>query len=369
MADRVEALERSRGGVHARTLDRLQQLSGQASIVEDVSERVRGLEQSTGRMRDMDEVLNQVVKDLDRVVTRTATLDDAMNRIAALERSLPDEQPLRPEVTQGLKRLAAEVDRLRAVPARMAALEQAQGKVPAGALMELRDQLTALSAEVRRLKSPPDRSRTLDELSSRLAKLEQAVPARGPDHSKALAGVQAHLERLSTQVAALRAVPGRVQALEQAQGRSGTSDEELAALRRDVEEVSGRLEGLEGARARTDEMLQSIGKRFDRVGTRLGALKNVPDRLELLEKMATDADTADGGFERLRSDVVAVAETIEGLTARLHRLEQGSVRSDALARGLSAAIDALDQLSVQVATLEHTVHRSGQSVDSQRRAR
>lgn len=423
MAERLETLERSRGGINARVLARLQQLSNRASAVDDVSERVRALEQANGRVRNMEKALNHVVEDLGHVM-RSGSLDEVTKRVARLEHRLPGEQPPSDDVMQEMKRLAAEVDRLGAVPRRVAALEQTQGDSPDEELRDVREGLTSLSAEVAQLRSAPDRSRMLEELSSRLSKLEQAVPQAvpqtGAQQGTTLAAVQSRLERLTTHVAALQSVPERVRALEQAQGHGGDPEPALAALRRDVEKLSAyvaplpqlreqvgtlaqsqdRLRGLEAAldgverglaevraqrspvddianrlktledgRARTDELLDNIGKRFDRLGTRVGALKNVPDRMELLEKTVAEADTAASGFDRLQGNVVALADTMEELTERLHRLEQASSRSDAVARGLSGAIEALDQLSAQVAGLEHTVNTWGERGDDQRRAR
>lgn len=421
-ADRLEAMQESGAATDARVLTALEKLSVQVSVLEGVPERVQALEQSNERMQSMEKVLNHLVHDLDQVVAQTAGLEDITNRVAALERRPRGDRTPPAEVVRYVERLASQVNELRDVPTRMAALEEARSRTPGEELgTGLNERLTALSAEVQRLKAVPAQSRTLEELSGRVNRLEHAVPPPAEftaGQTKALAAAQAHVERLTSHVTALQAMPQRVEALEQAQAHSSTLENALAALRQNVEDMAaqlaplrgvpqqietlrqsheriepiesaleelsqavaqvragltsfgdipGRLETLEYAKGQADKTLDSVSKRFDRLATRVGALKDAPERLERLEKTALEADTAGGGFDGLQRDFVAVTETIEQLADRLRDLERASARSDNLARGLSTAIDSLDQLSAQVARIDHTVHGGGTRGQSQRR--
>lgn len=215
----------------------------------------------------------------------------------------------------------------------------------------------------------------LQEIPDRVRALEQGQ-GRGSGLAEALGGLRRNVEDLSAQLAPLSRLREQVGVLAQTQDRVETLETavgdvvralaQVRAERAPVDDIVNRLATLDDARARTDEFLDSIGKRFDRLGTRVGALKGVPDRLELLEKTVAEADAAARGLDRLQTNVVAVGDTVEELRDRLHLLKQSSSRGDAVAGGLSAAIEALDQLSAQVAGLEHTAQTWGKRGDNHR---
>ncbi|MGI9119237.1 MAG: hypothetical protein ACR2G7_03785 [Acidimicrobiales bacterium] len=308
------------------------------TILDDVAARVDALEAANGRDGAIHQMLTAMAQTLERLSSKVATMESVPERLDALERSVAEAPPAKvvTELVKGSERMMAHLDRLsaqvgplQAVPKRMVAVEGAQGRLGA--------------------------------VEKALAGLISSAQQQSAD----VAALKAFAER----VAALEEVAGGLSAIEPALADFGQGLEEVRANLAPMAEVVKKVEALEQAGAPPSErLLTSVTKRLDRLSTQAALIKEVPDRLDSLEKAAADGDRASEALERLdqlAAHVHALQERLDDVPLRLASLEQARTsqvldqmgsRNEALSRGLGGAIDMIDQLSHQITLLEHTVH-------------
>lgn len=334
----VEAVVKAVGGI-AAGLDRL---TTDVKQFQAVPGRVEALERrATSPSPAGAKVMERLAGDIARLSVR---IDDLA---AADVKSKKDNLALQ-EVLKGLAPRIDELDKARArdnsarppgpsgadIAVVMREVEQRVGQQ----VQQRFDKLTSrmapleeLAARVERLEkaepppSAPDLTVRVEKLAAQLAALESRPAARpeppGQQHriasmEKVLAGLVQGIERLSGRVAGMDEVPKRIDALEWAQ-RSTAEGLKAERARADRER---RAEGTKAEAQPSDgppldKVLASIGKRLDRLSTQVGELKGLPERIQAIED--------DPG------------------------------RTETLSRGLAGAIDMIDQLSAQLAAIEH----------------
>jgi chromosome segregation ATPase len=373
-------------------------LDGRLSSLEEVAKKVTALDQERGRLAALDKVLAGLVQGGERLTGRVDALEAApvpetaspgretdpaelkvlSDRVAALEGAPPIEPPVPAALVKQMERLIGQVATLQNSTTRLAALE-----------------------------GVPDRLVTLEKA---VATVESKAERAGPKHD--LEAVTAHLQRLTAEVAPLRAVPKRVESIERVQGRVNAIDKSLATLTRSVgdlsvkvaatatstvepetklriealdavsadlaqtvnelssrvaglDEVPKRVEALEQSSAPSEKLVASVAKRVDRLSTQSASVKELPERVEALERAMSGDRRQDQTTEQVKGiaqEVKVLHSALEVLVPRLQALEaatgavetpnQSPDRSDALAVGLGHAIDMIDQLAHQVAVLE-----------------
>ncbi|MGI9120393.1 MAG: hypothetical protein ACR2G7_09790, partial [Acidimicrobiales bacterium] len=352
-------------GVDQRMQQLSSQLSSQLASLEALPSRMAELERAGEMPQErFTEMMSERLLPFASVLT---TLKGLPERLTALEEVTPsgDQPAVPPVLVEDVERLSAQVAMLRDVP----------------------DQVKVVVEEVKeRLGGFPDPSvltdvvqrseRTvahLDRLSSQLAPM-QAVPKRVEAVEKVLGRVNAlqkvvaglvhgEQERAAT-MASLEEVPERLAALEHVEARTGVIDAGLVDLSRNLEQLSAqlsslgdvpkRLEALEQfPSAATEKLLESITERLDLLAAHAAQLQDVPERLAGVEVGSrTRSEIVQNLFIDIGAQLNAQKAVLHGLPERLDLLEDSAVRTSALAGGLGAAIDMLDQLAAQVAALE-----------------
>lgn len=307
-----------------------------------------------------------------------------VDRIAALESAPPGEAAVAAGLVDRVERLAGQVAALASEP-------PAEPRVPA----ELVKQMERLVGQVAVLDGTTKRLAALEGIPDRMATLEHSVAALEPSAAGAgspddLEAITAHLTRLTSEVASLRAVPKRVEAIEKVQGRVNAIDKSLAALGRDVDglaekvttpppatldtetrqrietldgslaelgntvgqlsaqvagfdEVPKRVEALEQASSPLEKQVVSMGKRIDRLSTQAASVKELPERVEALEQAASEDPRVDQVTERVEEmdgSLGALRSAIEALAPRLHALGELAPRIQALEEATEEATAA-----------------------------
>lgn len=322
-------------------------------------------------------------------------------------------------IAAALERLTAEVKEIRAVPARVEALErravsskatQAQASQAAGtkAVERLGADLAHLSVRIEDLSTAGGKARNeasavreaLQNMSSRLEQLDKdrarlmaamppirpGAPGPGPDVVAAMqrseqrleqlaarvAPLDQRLEQLSARVPPLDQLAARVRALELAEPPAPAPD-----VAGQVRKLAAQVAALEarpkargedpGQKDRLDAMEKVLGallQTVERVAGRVSGLDEVPKRLEALETAPAVAPPAEGppvekilvGMGKRLDRLSTQVGELKGLPERVRAIETDPGRTETLSRGLGGAIDMIDQLSAQVAAIEHSTH-------------
>lgn len=304
---RMEALERgaiSPAPAGAKVMERLAGDLGRLSVrLDDLSAAGEKSKSDNRAWQEALKGLSSRVESLDKARSRAAAGPSAPGGISGTEVAtmLRDlevrvEQRAGQQVQQGLGKLTNRMEPLEALAARVAALE----KTPPSS-------------------TSPDLTAPVEKLAARLAALESRAtsPPEPPGQQnritsmeKVLVGLVQSVERLSVRASALDDMPKRLDALETAER---VMAERLRAEQAKLERVPTERQQPDGPPI--DKVLASMGKRLDRLSTQVGELKGLPDRMQAIED--------DPG------------------------------RTETLSRGLGGAIDMIDQLSAQVAAMEH----------------
>ncbi len=362
-------------------------LEGRLSSLEAIAERVGSLDQERSRLAALDKILAGLVQGSVRLAGRVEALEAAPIPEVAAPVPVVDHAP-------ALKVLADRVGALETTPT-------VEPRIPA----RLVAQMERLVSQVAALEQTPDR----------MAAVERSVEALssgrdGAGRDRELHGITSHLERLAAEVASQRAVPKRVEAIERTQGRIKAIDKTLATLSHRIDDLSNevaatttptaepetpprvealeavvaelvqsvgqfsalvagldevpkRVEALEQAATPSERIVTSLAKRVDRLSTQAASVKDLTPRLKALEQAAADSTRMKPTTEQVEGiagDVALLRTSLDGLVARLQRLESAPAvaldqppdRTDALIGGLGHAIDMIDQLAHQVAVLE-----------------
>jgi uncharacterized phage infection (PIP) family protein YhgE len=303
--DRLEALERRLGapdfgGMGAgnnKAVERLASDLARLSVrIDDVSNAAA--RSGTSKMADT----------LARLSARVEELDKARSRLEAAASSAPSRpgldaavvakrlEQLESRIDQGQEQEVARLAPLQSLVKRVAALEAAEAPEVPEPTERLSGQVATLTAQVSALEG----AGPSPESSVQLGRVNAM--------EKVLAGLVHSLERISGRVNGLDDVPKRLEALE-------STDDPAVDQVLSVEKVLSMEKTMFDMTASIDKVLGSIGKRLDRLSTQVGELKSLPERVRAVE------------------------------------VDQG--QAETLARGLGGAIDMIDQLSAQVAAIEH----------------
>ncbi|HEV2070135.1 MAG TPA: hypothetical protein VGR26_10105, partial [Acidimicrobiales bacterium] len=414
----------------------LDELISRCEAVEAVDSKVDSLAEAQAALETSFEADAETGRHLEQLSSRLAQLEQRPSPLAALEQlssrlealeaaSPADPAPVQQELTALVDRIAAlestpsheahvpaglgdRVERLADEVAALASAPPAEPRVPPALVKQmelLAGQVAASDGTTKRLaalEGVPDRLVTLEQS---VAALEPSVPGAGPGHD--LDGVTAHLARLTSEVASLRAVPKRVEAIEKVQGRVNAIDKSLATLSRDMsglsekvataptatldpettqridtldgslgelvqtvgqlssqvagfDEVPKRVEALEQTSSPLEKQVASMGKRIDRLSTQAASVKELPGRVEALEQSASDDRRLDQLTERVEEiagGLGALRSTLEALVPRLHALGQLSPRIQALEEATAAAEvpDHSDRSEVLARGLGHAI--------------
>lgn len=439
-SEAVVAIDRRLDELSTR-LAPLEKLPTRLAPLEELPTRIESLEtipqpapaptqEQLATMAEGVKALDRRLSSLEEVTKKVEALDHERDRLAALDKVLAG-------LVQGGERLTGRVDALEAAPQpqvaaagpetdqaqlqvlvdRVTALESAppvKPPVPAALVKQIERLVGQMSA----IQDSTTRLASLEGVPDRLVTLEEAVDAlrsgaAGAGSNENLQSVIAHLHRLTEEVAPLRAVPKRVEAIERVQGRVNAIDKSLATLTRSVgdlsakvaaapamptvepetaariealdaviadvaqrvnelssrvaglDEVPKRVEALEQASAPSEKLVASLAKRVDRLSTQVASVKELPQQVEELERSVSAdrrQDQATQQIQEIAKDVRVLHSALEVLSPRLRALEETTVaaetpeqspdRTDALAVGLGHAIDMIDQLAHQVAVLE-----------------
>lgn len=398
----------------------LDELISRCEAVEAVGSRVDSLAQAQAawettseadaEMSRRLEILTSRLEAIEALPSPLAPLEPLESRLAALEAASPaDPVPVQQDLTGLEHRIAAlesapsgeaavaagltdRVDHLASQVAALASEPPAEPRVPAA----LVKQMELLVGQVAVLDGTTKRLAALEGIPDRMATLEQSVAVREPSASGTgfpddLEAITAHLARLTSEVASLRAVPKRVEAIEKVQGRVNAIDKSLATLSRDVDglaekvttpppatldpetrqrietldgslaelgntvgqlsaqvagfdEVPKRVEALEQASSPLEKQVASMGKRIDRLSTQAASVKELPERVEALEQAASGDPRVDQVTERVEEiagSLGALRSAIEALAPRLHALGELAPRMQALEEA-TAATEAPD---------------------------
>ncbi len=314
----------------------------------------------------------------------------------------------------GLDRLTADVKQIRAVPARVEAIEQrvasqreAGGGTGAGAGTKAMERLAAdvarlsvrlddLSASATKgrkeasavLEAMQAMSARLEKLDKDRARLEATAGARpaapsGPDITATLQRSEQRLEQrfeqrldqVAARVALLDQLAARVKTLEKTESPPAPPD-----VSAQVQKLAARLSALEarpsapqqdpgqpGRLSAMEKVLGGLIQSIERLSARVSALDEVPKRLEALETVpAPTPAPADGPpvekilasmGKRLDRLATQVGE-LKNLPDRVRAIEDNPDRTESLSRGLGGAIDMIDQLAAQVAAIESSSRSS-----------
>ncbi|MDP8953380.1 MAG: hypothetical protein M3N37_00360 [Actinomycetota bacterium] len=330
------------------------------AVVDELADKVRRLESAVESAANAPPPSPRVVR----------AADDG--RVEALTKAVAN-------MAAGLDHLAGDVKELRAVPARMEALERrAASSTPAEA-SEVRKALKAMWSRVEDL----DKSRARLEAGAG----PRPAAAPGPDDAAAGRRVEQRLEQLAARVAPLDQLVARVAALETAEAPavpdvSGQVEKLAAQLSALEARGVGPLEhpGHQGRINAMEKVLAGLVQGIERLSARVAALDEVPKRLEALEtaesplvgrvlasmgKRLEALETAqppptDGPplekvlvsmGKRLDRLSTQVGE-LKGLPDRVRAIEEEPVRTESISRGLGGAIDMIDQLSAEVTAIK-----------------
>lgn len=379
----------------------LDELISRCEAVEAVASKVDSLTQSPPAWETTSEADAEMGRRLEQLSSRLEALEAAsptdpvpvqqqlgglVDRIAALESAPSGEATVPAGLVDRVERLAEAVAALTSEP-------PAEPRVPAALVKQMEllvGQVTALDRTTKRL-AP------LEGIPDRMATLEQSVAALEPSASTTgspdgLEAITAHVARLTSEVASLRAVPKRVEAIEKVQGRVNAIDKSLAKLSRDVvefeakvatpptaaadpettqrvdnldgslaelvqtvgqlsgqvaglDEVPKRIEALEQASSPLEKQVASMGRRIDRLSTQAASVKELPERVEALEQAASADRRVDQVTERVEEiagGLGLLRSGVEALAPRLHALGELAPRIQALEEATAAA-EAPDQ--------------------------
>lgn len=283
----------------------------------------------------------------------------------------------------GLDHLAGDVKELRAVPARMEALERRTASSTPADASEVREALKAMwsrmedldksrarlgagagprpaaapgpdvAAAVQRIEQRLEQR--LERLSARVAPLDQLaarVAALETAEAPAVPDVSGQVEKLAAQLSALEARPGgplehpghqgRINAMEKVLAGLVQGIERLSARVATLDEVPKRLEALETAESPlVGRVLASMGKRLEALETAQPPPTDGPPLEKVLVSMGKRLD-------RLSTQV----GELKGLPERVRAIEEEPVRTESISRGLGGAIDMIDQLSAEVTAIK-----------------
>lgn len=415
----------------------LDELISRCGAVETVASKVDALaqaqaawettSQADGEMGRRLETLSSRLEALEARPSPLAPLEQLSSRLEALEAASPtDPAPVQQELAGLVDRIAAlepapsgeatvpagfvdRVERLAEAVAALASDSPAEPRVPPALVKQMEllvGQVTALDRTTKRL-AP------LEGIPDRMATLEQSVAALEPSASRTgssggLEANTAHVARLTSEVASLRAVPKRVEAIEKVQGRVNAIDKSLANLSRDVveleakvatpppaaadpettrridsldgslaelvqtvgqlsgqvagfDEVPKRVEALEQASSPLDKQVTSMGKRIDRLSTQASSVKDLPERVEALEQAASGDRRVDKVTERVEEiagTLGLLRSAVEALAPRLQALGELSPRIQALEEATAAAkapTQSADRSEVLARGLGHAI--------------
>ncbi len=320
---RVEAVAKAVAGI-AAGLDRL---TADVKQIRSVPARVDALEQRAASPPAAGPGAGAGTKVMERLAGDLARLSVRIDDLAASTTKGRQEAFA---VQQALQGMASRVEKLDKERARLEALATTRPAASAGP-----DVAATLQRSEHRLEQRLDqvaaRVAAFDQLAGRVKALETTeLPPTPPDVSGQVQTLAARLSALETRPVARQedtGQQGRLNAMEKVLGGLVQSIERLSARVAGLDEVPKRLKVLETAPPPAppegppvEKILASMGKRLDRLSTQVGELKNLPDRVQAIED------------------------------------EPG--RTESLSRGLGGAIDMIDQLSAQVAAIEHSSRSS-----------
>ena len=374
----------------------LDELISRCEVVEAVASKVDSLTQAEAALETTSEADAEMGRHLEQLSSRLEALEAAsptdrapvpqevaglMDRMAALESAPPGEAAVPVGLVDRVERLAEAVAALASEP-------PAEPRVPHALVKQIEllvGQVTALDHTTKRL-AP------LEGIPDRMTTLEQSVAALQPSTSRTgssdgLEAITAHVARLTSEVASLRAVPKRVEAIEKVQGRVNAIDKSLATLSQNVveleakeatpptaaadpettqridtldgslaelvqtvgqlsgrvagfDEVPKRVEALEQASSPLEKQVASMGKRIDRLSTQAASVKELPERVAALEHTASGDRRVDQVAERVEEiagGLGLLRSAVEALAPRLHALGELSPRIQALEEATAAA--------------------------------
>lgn len=186
----------------------------------------------------------------------------------------------------------------------------------------------------------------------------QAEPVESPDHQNeqspaaALDDVRKGLRRLSAKVHALELGEGRLAAIDEVLASFGRGQKALAHdLTATLKAPGGlvtRVELLEEATVPGDLHLPAgLVEQLERLVSQVASFESLCKRVDTLEKAMAGEKLVDP------------AEPADSFGQESQILDQLSLRTEALSRGLSSAMDMIGRLSQQMTSLEEAITSPG----------